>query len=424
VAGSLGAKAVEMATLVVLATVVPRVLGPSDFGRFGVMLTVVTLGSLALTLGGATVMVRFVPAAPEHERVAVARAIGARLARGRCAQLALLGAVACAAALVFRSHFPPVDTAMVFAALALNVATSLGLQTTLGLGRTGAWSARWPLQNAVLIAAVIVLYGRFGMTGATVAILLSAVAGALLATVSVVPVLATNHASAPVPPGAIRFGVIQAGAAALVQFAQRGGVLAVALLAGSRVQTGYAALAVGIALGATYAVMQTFTVSVPHLDHRHAPLDGSHAGESALRRLAGLMLAVIVPVAALAAALAPHVVPRVFGTDYRGATASFGPALALVVLAPLAALLVQASVLRLRPDVAFRAGLATAGAFLVVAFVAVPGAGAEGAMVATLLGTALGAALAAHALPGAAGSRLVVSSYVSALLVLGVSYLV
>jgi hypothetical protein len=45
VAGSLAAKALEMATLVVLATSVPRVLGPSDFGRFGVMLTVVKVRS-------------------------------------------------------------------------------------------------------------------------------------------------------------------------------------------------------------------------------------------------------------------------------------------------------------------------------------------------------------------------------------------
>jgi O-antigen/teichoic acid export membrane protein len=423
VAGSLAAKVAEMATLVVLATLVPRVLGPSDFGRFAVLLTIVTLGSLALTLGGATVMVRFVPAAPPGERVAIARAIGGRLARGRVAQLVLLAMVACTAALVDRSHFPLVDTAVVFAALALNVLTSLGLQTTLGLGRTGAWSARWPLQNAVLIAAVILLDAPFGMTGATVAILLSAIVGAVLATVSVAPVFTATGARAAVPPGAIHFGVIQAGAAALVQFAQRGGVLAVALLAGSTIQTGYAALAAGIALGATYAILQTFTVSVPHLDHGHAPLDGPHSGEPTLRRLAALLLTVIVPLAALTALFAPYLVPRVFGSDYRGAIAAFGPAVALVVLAPLTALLVQVSALRLRPDVALLAGIVTAGAFVLVAVVTVPGAGAVGAVFATLTGAALGTLVAARALPGAAGGRLVVSSYASAVLVLVLSWL-
>ena len=87
VAGSLVAKTLEVATLVLLATLVPRALGPADFGRFSVLLTIVTLGSLALTLGGPTLMARFVPAAPPHERVALARAIGARLTRGRAAQL-------------------------------------------------------------------------------------------------------------------------------------------------------------------------------------------------------------------------------------------------------------------------------------------------------------------------------------------------
>jgi hypothetical protein len=52
IAASVAGKAVEMATLVLPATVVPRALGPSDYGRFAVALTIVTLGSLALTLGG------------------------------------------------------------------------------------------------------------------------------------------------------------------------------------------------------------------------------------------------------------------------------------------------------------------------------------------------------------------------------------
>jgi O-antigen/teichoic acid export membrane protein len=200
-------------------------------------------------------------------------------------------------------------------------------------------------------------------------------------------------------------------------------VLAVALLAGSTAQTGYAALAAGIALGATYAIAQTFTVSVPHLDHSHPPRDGAHAGEATLRRLAGVLLAVIVPGAACAAVLVPYLVPRVFGADYRGATAAFGPAIALVVLAPLTALLVQVSALRFRPDATLRAGIATAAAFVFVAFVTVPGAGAAGAMFATLTGAALGAVVAAHALPGAASGLFVISSYASAVVVLALSCL-
>ena len=57
-------KAAEAVTLVLLATVVPRLLGPADYGRLSVVLTLVAVGSVALTLGGATLLSRYVPAAP------------------------------------------------------------------------------------------------------------------------------------------------------------------------------------------------------------------------------------------------------------------------------------------------------------------------------------------------------------------------
>ena len=67
VAGVVG-KAAEAATLVLLATVVPRLLGPADYGRLSVVLTLVAVGSVALTLGGATLLSRYVPAAPAQGR--------------------------------------------------------------------------------------------------------------------------------------------------------------------------------------------------------------------------------------------------------------------------------------------------------------------------------------------------------------------
>ena len=240
-----------MVTLVLLATVVPRALGPTAYGRFAVPLTVVTLGSLALTLGGPTLMARFVPAAPPDERVARARALGARLARGRALQLAALGVVTAGAVAVAPDRLPPLATAYVALALASNVAASLLLQTTLGLGRTGAWSTRWPLQNAVLIVSVLVLFDRAGAIGAVAATLVAATAALAFALVVAVPALRPTGPPVAVPAGAIRFGALQATGAALVQVAQRGGVLAVAVLAADATETGFAALAIGIALGAT-----------------------------------------------------------------------------------------------------------------------------------------------------------------------------
>jgi len=406
-------KAAELVTLLLLATAVPRVLGPDDYGRFSVPLTVVTLGSLALTLGGPTVLARYVPAAPAEQRLALARAIGRRLAIGRAAQVAAIAAVAAVAVVVEPDALPPLEVALVVLALALNVAATLALQVGLGLGRTGAWSARYPLQNAVLIAAILALRGSAGGTGGAVAVAVAGAAGAAFAAAVVGPLLRPPVDPVPVPDGAIRFGVLQATGAALVQVTHRGGVLAAALLAGSAAETGYVALATGIALGVTYAVLQAFTVSLPHL--AHVP---TAEAEAQLRRLAGALLAALAAAAVLAAALLDRLVPAVFGDGYAGAVDAFGPALALVVLAPASSLLVQAAALRLRPDVSARAGAASALAFGAVAAVAVPAWGAVGATTAALAGTSVAAVVAARRLPGALGVRLAVGTAGGALAVL------
>lgn len=417
VATSMAGKAVEMVTLVLLATVVPRVLGPADYGRFAVPLTIVTLGSLAMTLGGPTLMARFVPAARPEERVALACAIGARLARGRALQLAVVVAVGAGLALVDPAAFPPLEVALVLAALVLNVATTLALQVTLGLGRAGPWSLRYPLQNVVLVVAVLVLHPVAGVTGTIVAIVVAAVAATAFAATVLAPVLRQHRPRVPVPAGAIHFGVLQAAGAALVQCTQRGGVLAVALLAGSTVQTGYAALAVGIALGATYAVLQAFTVSLPHLAADHDDADTVRA-EAVLRRLAGLLLVGLLPATALVAVLLEPLVPLVFGADYDGADAAFAPALAVVVLAPLAALVVQVSALRLRPQVALAAGSAGFVTFVLTSLVAVPAWQAAGGTAATLAGVAAGAVASMALLPGAVRLRVACASFGGAALVL------
>ncbi|MDZ7677903.1 MAG: hypothetical protein U5K29_05090 [Acidimicrobiales bacterium] len=423
VAASMAGKAAEMVTLLVLAVVVPRVLGAQDFGAFSVPLTVVTLGSLALTLGGPTVMARYVPASSPEERVAVARAIGARLARGRALQVGFVGVVAVLLVAARPDTFPALETGFVVAALALNVVATLALQMGLGLGRTGAWSMRYPLQNVVLITAVLLLHpaGRVGSIGA---ILVAAGVAAVFAVFMVAPFLRAPAPQVPVPDGVIRFGVLHATGAALVQVSQRGGVLVVAVLTGSAAETGYVALATGIALGVTYAVLQAFTVSLPHL--ADASPDGAvitRAPEEILRRLGGGLLAVLIPATAAVALLLDELVPRVFGSDYLGSIDAFGPALALIVLAPLNAVAVQAGALRLRPEAAARAGGASAIVFAVVAVVAVPHWGAAGGTTAALAGAAATAVAGIVQLPGAFGSRLVVASFAGAGLVLALAAL-
>jgi O-antigen/teichoic acid export membrane protein len=429
VASSMAGKAAELLTLVLLATLVPRALGPGDYGRFAVPLTIVTVGSLALTLGGPTTMARFVPAEPPGERPAVARRLGARLARGRAVQLVAVALAAAVAALVDPDAFPPAATAAVVVALALNVATTLALQVDLGLGRTAAWSLRYPLHNIVLVVAVLVLHPVAGDGGALAAVVLAALATTVLVPGALRPLRSVPAAGVPaavssgrrpdgaVPDGAVRFGVLQAGGAALVQLAQRGGVLAVAVLAGSAVETGHAALAAGIALGVTAAVAQAFTVSLPHV--AAAGGSGLHA-EATLRRLAGALLAVLVPAAAVVVAVRGPVVPAVFGDRYEGAAGAFVPAMAMVVLAPLNALAVQLSALRMQPRAALAVGVATAAVFVATALVAVPRWEATGATAAALAGVAAGAAVSVALLGDGIGRRVAVGSVVGAAAVVAV----
>jgi O-antigen/teichoic acid export membrane protein len=416
----MGAKLAELVTLLLLATVVPRVLGPRDYGRFAVPLTIVTLGSLAMSLGGPTLMARFVPAAAEPDRVPLARAIGLRLAQGRAVQLAVIAAIALAAVVWDGERFPPVETALVVGGLAASVAASLALQVPLGLGRTVPWALRYPLQNAVLIVAVLGLHPIAGTIGGALAVFASAVAGAVYAAVVAGPVLRAKVARVPVPAGVIRFGALQAAGAALVQVVHRGGVVAVAVLGGTAAETGYAALATGIALGVTYAVLQAFTVSLPHLTSADRAA-GAAEPEAVLRRLASTLVALLLPGAVLGVVLLDVAVPAVFGEGYTGAVPAFGPALALVVLAPLHALLVQVAALRMRPAVALANGVAAVVVFVGVGAVAVPRWDAAGATVAAVAAAAVGAATSVRLLPGAAGVRLAALSFGGAAAVLALA---
>ncbi|MPZ64097.1 MAG: hypothetical protein GEU83_00740 [Pseudonocardiaceae bacterium] len=418
VLAGLGGKVAEAVTLVLLATVVPRVLGPADYGGFAVALTVVMIGALAMTVGGATLLARYVPAAVPGERAALARALSLRLGRNRAMVLAALAAVATVLAVWNPERFPPLPTALVVIALALNVATTLALQADLGLGRAWGWSARYPVQNAVLVAAVLVLYATAGPTGAVAAIVVAAAAGFVLAVAAVGPLLVGRVAAVPLPAGAGRFAVMQATGGALTQLAQRGGVVVVALVAGDAVETGFAALALGVALAAVYAVVQLFTVSLPMLAQR--PDDGA---EPALRWLAGWVLLAVVPSAVATAAVLDTAVPLVFGAAYTGAVTAFGPALAIVVLAPLHALAIQAAALRMRPEVSLYAGLAGAAVFAGASAWVVPVAGAVGASCAALAATGTSALVAIRMLPGAIGGRIAFTSFGGALSVVALSAL-
>lgn len=410
-AGSVGGKAIEMVTLLLLATLVPRELGSTDYGRFALALTVVTIVSLGLTLGGPTLMTRFVPAAPPDLRLALARRLGGRLLRGRAAQLAVVIAAAVLVGSFDTQRFPRLELALVVSALVASVVTTLILQVLLGLGRTGLWNARYPLQNAVLVVATIYLYHSAGVTGAVGAILVSSLVALVFALAVAGPLLTSPiRTRVEIPAGAMRFGAFQAGGAALTQFTHRGGVIAVAVLVGSEPEVGFTALATGLSLAGTYAILQMFTVSLPfvapvHLDPGTSGVthDDVTRAEATLRRLACWILAVIVPLGMIASVTVETWVPTLFGDSYRQSISAFPPAIAIVVLAPLGAFLTQVSALRLRPGASLVAGVVSASTFVVLTAILVPAGGAPAAVTATLAGVGASALVAIRMLPGAVG---------------------
>lgn len=420
VAVSLVGKLAEALTLVALVTLVPRVLGPADYGLFALALAVVTIGASAAALGGPALLTRFVPAAAAADRQALAYALAARLGRARAAQAAALVLAAIVLAAAAPERFPPVPTLLVGLALALEIFATFAFQLALGLGAARAWSFRFPLQNATLVLAALVLYEVAGLWGAVAAIPVAS--GVALATGAAVllPRLERRPRRVAVPPDAIRFGLFQALGGLFVQVVHRGPVVVVVLLSGSETQAGLAALAAGIALAGTYVVWQAFTVDLPRLAAgATANLAGAEASARVLARHAAV---VTVPVALVAAAALPWLLPHVVGAEFAAADAALVPALAILPLAPLTALLTQVTALRVRAGARSSAFGIGGVVFLLVALPAVPRWDAAGATAALLAGTAATALAAPFLVADVYGSRLLASLVAGAAAVLAVGW--
>jgi O-antigen/teichoic acid export membrane protein len=226
-----------------------------------------------------------------------------------------------------------------------------------------------------------------------------------------------------VPAGALRFGALHAVANGLMMLTHRGGVVAVAILSGSSVETGFAALALGLVLAAIYVVAQVFSVQLPALAERAGEPDAGAGAELALRRLAGRSVAVTIPIALLTVVALEGLVPFVFGERFRGAEPAMGLALAALPIAPLTSLATQAAALRLRPGARIATTAAGAAAFAICAVIAIPRFGAAGAAAALLASTATIALASLAAFPGLLSRVLVAAAVTGSLTVVAVGIL-
>ncbi len=364
----------------------PRLLGAEDFGTFSLALGIVVIGSMALAITGPAVTSRFVAAAPPDERAALARALALRALRWRAVGVALGAAAAVVLVEVDPEQFAPFATAMVLTAVLLDAPATVAFQSALALGRIGAWSARYPLQNLVLVGGVVALYVLAGLNGALAAIPLSCAVTLIVGLVLCAKPLVRAPARAPIPRDVSRFALLHSSSNVLLVLQHRGPVVVAALLASSATQTGYAGLAAGVAVAATYAVWQLFTVTLPRFaaSAESDPLAVVHA----LRRVTGLLLLVVAPAAVVGVALVGRLLGPLFGSDFEGAKDAFVPALAIVPLAPLTGAVASVAAIRLRPGARLLTMIAGATTFAVVAAALVPSHDAVGATIALLAATA------------------------------------
>ena len=385
-AGSAAGKALEALTLAGLVLLVPRALGPADYGAFAVALAVATGIATATGIGGPALFARVLAPLDGSARRDVARALALRVGRTRLLLLVGLAAAAAVGALLAPGDVGPTAIALVAAAALIGAAASLLSQLALGLGRTAAWSLRYPLENGVIVAGALALYPSVGLDGAIAAIALGAAAALALGIATTSPALRGARGGAALPAGVLRFARLQAAGGALTQTVHRGAAPACALAGAGAIATGHAAIAAGAALAITYAVLQTLLVALPGAVRADA--HDRVAAEALLRRTAALCAAVVVPVCALGAIVAEPLLAAALGDGFRGAASALRIALAAAALAPLWALGNQLAALRGRPGASLAGAAVGAAAFVWIALLAAPDHGAEGAASAMLAGVA------------------------------------
>jgi O-antigen/teichoic acid export membrane protein len=405
---ALQGKALEILTQVLLVALLPRLLGPVEFGRLTVALAIVTLASVAISLGAPSAFARFIPAQPEERRAGLARTMTARLLPVRAIQLTVACTAGLALTIGLPGRFPLADTALILFALAVEVSAILAAQIALGIGRTWVWSFRIAAKNAMLLLAVPLLFRLFGPVGVLQSLVLSSAAGLTFAGWTVVGLLRRAAPGVPVPSGAARYGMVAGVAALLMQLMYRTPVLAAGIFARSAVETGFVALATSIALALMFAVREVFTVSLPELVE-HWGRDRDHA-EHVLRRLGWWAEAGLVPCAIAGTFLLARALPLIAGERFAPATPTLVPVLALMPLLPLPLLGWQAAALRLQPGLAVAINGVGAAIFVPAALFLIAAWGAPGASAALLIAVTASSVMSALKLPEAVPARLLLSA--------------
>jgi PST family polysaccharide transporter len=375
-------KAVQLVGAAVTVVIVPRLLGPEEYGRFSFILSLTFLGAILADFGTLDVFGRFVPT--------MARADATKLYM-RTLTFTAAASTACFALTVAASMLLAEWMILPWALLAgimvvLRVVSWVPFQYALAKNRIGTWMTEQAWRQWVTLAALLVLYPLLGFTGALLALVLME---ALFAGLGLWWLRGEwlgrefrwdwSYYKFYVVAG---LGFFLANLAAVALY--RSGPVLVEALTGDSAQAGYINLAIGLYL-IVYGTVSQFAQSlIPALT-----LCRSQNRLDEMRRLLGRFVAVGLAVTTLGALavwlLAGWGAPIVFG---RG----FGPAAEsmrwLSLAMPLSVVVWAANVTATvtgRGAVKASGILAALAVFLATSLALVPAQGAAGAALALTL---------------------------------------
>ena len=158
--------------IALFAITVPRMMGPSIYGQYALFVSVVGMVAAILDLGITEIAARKIPELQQHDDTRGIRTFFSRMLSLKLAVDLLVITVFAVVLSQLRIVPRQYIGALVLATLVSDIgATAYGV--LFGLNRMAVCSARDPLRRAAALVLVVVLYRRFGLSGAISSVVLA-----------------------------------------------------------------------------------------------------------------------------------------------------------------------------------------------------------------------------------------------------------
>ena len=317
------------------AVLVPRLLGPADYGRLALVTTLAAWFVLLSALGLLQAIGRYAPQFVLQGDTEGLRWFFGRLLAVRLVSGALAAGLFLLFTLLWLRDLDPLLLALVAGVVFVQAAGNLFYAFFLGLNRAARWGAGEIVGQWVSLALLPPGFLLGGLRGAGLALLLTELVVLGLGLWWVRPYLAWSHVRLDLRRLApyLRFGLVFFGSNLLTATFHRSGEALVRAVAGDYAQVGYFGLAQNVYLTAALAVPQ-FTLAFAPLLTALRTQGQVEAMRRWIERLLAWLAVGGVLVAFSALLVGDDLVPLVFGPAYRPVAANLVPlTLALLPLA-------------------------------------------------------------------------------------------